>query len=138
MTPRSTFSVAKFEHDSILMFGGLENETNKPTNEVLSLNLNDFHMDCPFAAGEYPCARYGHNCCVMEDPTDEENNTIVFLGGIEHDYCTMDLFFLHYRVKNPDAHWEKIIEKTAFEHRISKQANHFIFDSRKYMNELQD
>ena len=70
------------------------------------------------------------------DENDEEK--ILFIGGINTDYCTMDIHFFKERQRHSGQTWEPIIAKTDFETKISQQANNYIFENVKYFNVLQD
>lgn len=135
ITSRSLFSACQFE-DQVLVFGGLENHSNDSLNEVLSLNLIEYQFNHPFVAGEYPLKRYGHASCLITD--DLEEDKLFILGGINTDYCTMDIHFLKKRDRKPNQTWERIVEKNDFEDKVMKTANNYIFENIKYLNVLKD
>lgn len=136
LTSRSLFSVCQFEEHSILIFGGLENHSNRSLNEIVSLNLLDYQFDHPFVAGEYPSQRYGHECCLLKDDLGGEQ--IFVIGGMSSEFCTMDIHFLKRTDRKADQTWGRILEKNDFEDKIIKTANNYIFENIKYFTVLKD
>jgi hypothetical protein len=120
----------------VFFFGGLENLSNNGLNDTMCLNMNDMHISFPFTAGEYPDGRYGHAACNYVTPDGEEN--MLMLGGIDHGFCTMDIFTLVEMHKLEDQKWEKVIEKDVFEDKATKEAAKFVYRARKHCLDLHD
>lgn len=120
----------------VFFFGGLENLSNKGLNDTMCLNMNDMHISFPFTAGEYPVGRYGHSACNYISSEGEEN--MLMLGGIDHGFCTMDIFTLVEMNRMPEQRWEKIIEKDNFENKATKEAGKFVYRARKHCLDLHD
>lgn len=99
--------------------------------------MSDMHISFPFTAGEYPDGRYGHAACNYISENGEEN--MMMLGGIDHGFCTMDIYTLVelYR-SDEEQRWEKIIEKDEFEDKATKEAAKFVYRARKHCLDLHD
>lgn len=117
------------------MFGGVENKSSEATNDLLFLDLKEMYFSFPFTAGQYPEARYGHACCTYEIAGVKD---IFLVGGMNKEFCTMDIFALTQIVRQERVDWEKIVNKTEVEEKASKRASNFIYQSRKYKVELYD
>ena len=102
----------------------------------MCLSMNDMHISFPFTAGEYPVGRYGHAACNYVSQEGVEN--MLMLGGIDHGFCTMDIFTLIEINSSNAQRWEKIIQKDEFEDKASKEAAKFVYSARKHCLSLHD
>lgn len=136
ISPRSQMSSAWLNPDVVFLFGGVENSTNNGINDILCLQMNDMHISFPFTAGEYPGPRYGHAACNYISASGEEN--MLILGGINNEFCTMDIYTLLKLERNLSQKWEKIIEKDEFEEMATKEAAKFVYSARKHCLTLHD
>lgn len=102
----------------------------------MAFDPEDNHFSFPFTSGEYPAARYGHAACSFQ--TENLKKKVIIIGGIDAEYCTMDIYTLVTKKRSVGQYWEKIISKTPSEELVSQKASKFVYDSRKHMVELHD
>jgi len=95
------------------------------------------HFSFPFTAGEYPEARYGHATCNYTLPGEDKEN-LMLLGGIDHGFCTMDIYTLVEIERTENIIWEKIINKDAYEEKANNAASKFVYQARKHCQDLYD
>jgi len=110
--------------------------SNKGLNDTMCLQMDDMHISFPFTAGEYPVGRYGHAACNYITPSGEEN--MLMLGGIDHGFCTMDIYTLVEMGRYDEQKWEKVIEKDEFEDKATREASKFVYKARKHCLNLHD
>ena len=135
ISPRSLFSCCWYNDHTLILFGGLENRTMEGLNELMFLELKDMHFSFPFTAGQYPEARYGHSVCNF----DQQGRQQLFLvGGMNREFCNMDIFTLTQIQRKDNQRWEKIVQKTPLEEAVSKKASNIIYQMRKRKVELYD
>ena len=135
ISSRGQFSTTWLNDDNLLFFGGLENETATGLKDLIYLDLKNMHFSFPFAAGEYPEARYGHATC---NYTANNQENLMLLGGINNTFCTMDIYELIEIDRKEGQTWEKIIQKTKYEEKISAMASTFAFEARTHNLSLKD
>lgn len=103
----------------------------------MCLDLKNMHFSFPFTAGEYPEARYGHaSCNYCLSPNDPES--LMLLGGINHGFCTMDIYTLVEIKKQTNQQWVKVIEKTEYENQVFNRASKYVYEARKHCLDLHD
>lgn len=95
------------------------------------------HFSFPFTAGEYPEARYGHATCNYTLLGEEKQN-LILLGGINHGFCTMDIYTLVELERSENMEWEKIIQKDAYEEKAHNSASKYVYQARKHCQDLYD
>jgi len=135
ISSRSLFSTSWFDNDTVLFFGGLENDTNKGVNDLIYLDLKNMHFSFPFTAGEYPDSRYGHSTCNYIEGGKE---SLMLLGGIDDCFCTMDIYSLLELRRVQGQSWEKIIQKTQYEEDVTQKAIKFVYNARTHNLNLKD
>lgn len=104
-------------------------------NELMFLDLKDMHFRFPFTAGQYPEARYGHACCNYQHQDKEK---VFLVGGMNKEFCTMDIFTLAQIPRKEGQKWEKLVQKTSLEESVTKKGANLIYQMRKYKVELYD
>lgn len=103
----------------------------------MCLDLEDMHFSFPFTAGEYPEARYGHASCNYSfSPLEPES--LMLLGGINHGFCTMDIYTLVEIKKKSAQKWVKLIEKNEYENQVFDRASKYVYEARKHCLDLHD
>lgn len=103
----------------------------------MCLDLKNMHFSFPFTAGEYPEARYGHASCNYSlSPSEPES--LMLLGGINHGFCTMDIYTLVEIKKQNNQQWVKVIEKTEYEDHVFNRASKYVYEARKHCLDLHD
>jgi len=128
-------SYCLFEEDQLMMFGGIDNQTNQRLNDVAVLNLQDFHWSSPFIAGHLPTPRYNHAACVCD--TQYLEKAMVVIGGLDSVYCNMDIYKLVETEFRDKVQWEKLTRPSPMEKMASEIAGATLLDQRNYMDELE-
>ena len=62
----------------------------------------------------------------------------MLLGGINHGFCTMDIYTLVEIDRKDGQIWEKIIKKEVYEEKANKAATKFVYAARKHCIDLHD
>lgn len=103
----------------------------------MCLDLENMHFSFPFTAGEYPEPRYGHASCNYSlDPS--EPDSLMLLGGINHGFCTMDIFTLVEIKKRTGQKWVKVIEKNEYEKDVFDRASKYVYEARQHCLNVHD
>lgn len=92
LSARTFASYCFFDKSVLLMFGGIDNQTGKHLNDIISLDLNEFKWSSPFVAGHLPMPRVHHASCLYDTPYN--GDVVAVIGGLEASYCNMGLFKL--------------------------------------------
>lgn len=136
ISARCQLSSTFLNDDHILFFGGLDNKTHIGLNDLVYFDLKNMHFSFPFTAGEHPEARYGHASCSFMSSNNKES--LMLIGGINEGYCTMDIYSLVEIERKEGQFWEKIIQKTPYEEKVTKMASNFAYEARMHNLNLKD
>jgi len=122
------------ENDTLVIFGGICNQTGKKLNDLAVLNLQDFHWSSPFVAGHLPTPRYNHAACVCDTPFHD--HAMMIIGGLDNIYCNMDFYKLIETELRDKVQWEILKRPTQMEQLAGEIAGSTLLGHRNYIDEL--
>jgi len=142
ITARSLFSSSWLNSDSILFFGGLENDTATGINDLIYLDLKNMHFSFPFTAGEYPTSRYGHATCSYPISSSLSQKgvspVLLLIGGIDYTFTPMTIHSLMLVPRTDKLSWERLLPHSPYSLEVANKAQTFAFEARTHNLSLKD
>jgi len=108
-----------FKANACVIFGGTSTEVelgkDRPTvfNDVHILDFTKLEFIDNFTANNKPTPRYGHCAAsnLREVSEKGEESLMLVLGGLDFQYCPMDVYALTEVITNEQTKWEAVPAK---------------------------